>query len=397
MPYLKAKKLTANLKRFDKESNKANRKLIYIGGEVRFQSEIDLENYIESIFQKIFSDLVLIRRQYTIKAQRCDLLCCNKLSKQPVIIELKNEEDRNIVSQLTRYRKVVLLNKPFAEQIDYSLPVKLVAIAPTFHEDSYCDKESSKFENDFYFWEFSIEVHNNLGQFKLREQTYNIPYPIYGLPNSIPNSELRNHLPAFTSNFLGKLPRNYHDSFIALRTLLISQPKIKEMVSSSYNKLLYGTGEGESYKKLAEITNTSKGVFLFLWLPACVRTNIKIPVARFGFILLEGNSPLSRDSLIEWVVYTKSNFVLRDEINDDTRLSFNRHGMLKYCEPNLYLPQASDFSKNTFRLLVYLLKGIKPPIDEATLEWWKSYKTQNHNTLGWYIDLAIKTWNYRVK
>ncbi len=43
MPYLKSKHLTTNLKRRNEESGKANRKLIYIGGEIRFQSEQDLE------------------------------------------------------------------------------------------------------------------------------------------------------------------------------------------------------------------------------------------------------------------------------------------------------------------------------------------------------------------
>jgi hypothetical protein len=52
---------------------------------------------------------------------------------------------------------------------------------------------------------------------------------------------------------------------------------------------------------------------------------------------------------------------------------------------------------NTSRLLIYLLKGITPPIDEDTLKWWKSYKIKTPDNLGWYIDLAIKTWNYRIK
>jgi hypothetical protein len=78
-----------------------------------------------------------VQRQYSIKNQRCDLLCCDKLTKQLLIIELKNEEDRGLVAQLTRYRKAIFLEKPFADKIDYSLPVKLVAIAPTFHEDNY--------------------------------------------------------------------------------------------------------------------------------------------------------------------------------------------------------------------------------------------------------------------
>ena len=49
MPYLKSKHLTTNWKRRNEESDKANRKLIYIGGEIRFQSEQDLEDYIAAL------------------------------------------------------------------------------------------------------------------------------------------------------------------------------------------------------------------------------------------------------------------------------------------------------------------------------------------------------------
>ena len=151
MPYLKREDLTASGKKWDDKIRKESWKLLlYVGGEIKFHSEEDLEDYIEDNFEQIFPDLYLVKRQYTIDRQRCDLLCRTKLSKQPVIIELKNEEDRGLISQLTRYRKALLINQPFAEQIDYSLPVNLVGIAPTFHEDNYTDQEASKFEDDFY-------------------------------------------------------------------------------------------------------------------------------------------------------------------------------------------------------------------------------------------------------
>ncbi|MBW4574769.1 MAG: hypothetical protein KME08_05735 [Aphanothece sp. CMT-3BRIN-NPC111] len=398
MPYLKAQHLTAQLRKFNEKSEKTNRKLIYFGGKIRFQSETDLENYIETNFNEIFPDFVLLKRQHSIKMQRCDLFGCAKSNKQPVIIELKNEEDRYIVSQLIRYRKAILTDKPFADEIDYSLPVKLVAIAPSFHEDNYTDKEASKFENDLCFWAFRVENQNNSGKFKLCDNTYDIPYPIFGLPDVPASSDVAgNILPAFTLNFVGKLPTEYINDFIYLRSLFMSQPKIKEMVSPSYSKILYGTGQGENHKKLAEITNTNKSVCLFLWLPTHVKTNIKIPVARFGFILAKDNSPLSKTSIIEWIVCTKDNIELKNKPSTNIGLSSNRHGMVKWSQPNLYIAQATFGSSNTFWLIMYLLKGITPPIDDATSQWWESYKIENHNGLGWYIDLAIKTWNYRFK
>ncbi len=152
MPYLRHRKyIPVGARKIKEQIEQVSRKLVYVGGEIRFQSETDLEDYIEENFSNIFPDWRLVKRQYSVKMQRCDLLCSTKSDKQPVIIELKNEEDRYIVSQLVRYRKAVLTERPFADKINYCLPVKLVAICPTFHQDNYTDKEACKFEDDFCF------------------------------------------------------------------------------------------------------------------------------------------------------------------------------------------------------------------------------------------------------
>lgn len=149
---------------------------------------------------------------------------------------------------------------------------------------------------------------------------------------------------------------------------------------------------------MAEITNTSKGIYLYLWLPTAVKTNIKIPVARFGLVLAKHNNPFTKDSVVEWVVCTKETINIKEKSSPDKISSFNRQGMLKWSKASLYLVQATNgVADNTSRLLIYLLKGITPPIDEDTLKWWKSYKIKTPDNLGWYIDLAIKTWNYRIK
>ncbi|MEH2383279.1 MAG: hypothetical protein V7K27_31065 [Nostoc sp.] len=399
MPYLKSKHLTTNSKRRNERSDKANRKLIYIGREIRFQSEQDLEDYIEASFDTIFPELVLIKRQHSLKMQRCDLLCCSKLDKQAVIIELKNEEDRGLVSQLLRYRKNIFQNQSFADRIDYSLPIKLITIAPTFHEDNYTDKEASKFEDDICFWKFHVEYQTTTPKFQLEGKNYDILYPVFGLPGSLQNEDLRSTiLPAFTHNFENKLPVDARQHFRIIRGLFMAQPKIKEMVSPTYRKILYGTGEGQNHKKLAEITNTGKGIWLFLWLPTKVRTKIKIPVARFCFVLAANNSHFAQDSVVEWLVCTKTTVNLKDKPNKNFCLSFDRHGMTKWTIANMYLCQASsDININTLDLFIYLLKGVTRPFDDSIWEWWRSQEINTPTNLGWYIDLAIKTWNYRFK
>jgi hypothetical protein len=399
MPYLKAKHLRPEYKKIDKELSQNNRKLIYLGNKIKFHSEIDLEDYIESYFDQIFPGLILLKHQHSVQMQRCDLLCCTRSLKQAVIIELKNEEDRYIVSQLIRYRKAILSGKPFAEQIDYSLPVKLIAIAPHFHEDNYTDKEASKFEHDLCFLQFKLENHNNSGKFILSGESYDIPYLIFGLSDTASLTELNiSSLTGFAPNFASNLPQEYRQDFIALRTLFLAQPKVKEMVSGSYQKILYGTGDGQNHKKLAEITNTTKGLYLYLWLPTLTKRNIKIPIARFGLVCTQGISPLSRSSTVEWVVCTQDTINIKNK-PENSSFSFTRDGMLKWSRSKSYLAQASLGIDNTFLLLIYLLKGIT--IDDESfhenLQWWESIKTQTPNDLGWFIDLAIKAWNFRIK
>ncbi len=162
------------------ESKRANRKLIFNGQDVRFESEQDLESYLDDRFTDVFPELNLLARQYTISNQRCDLICSKKLNKQGVIIELKNQLDRYIVPQLIRYRKALLLEAPFADSINYLLPIELLAIAPTFHEDNYTDKEACKFEKNIQFLTFDLKYENGLGKFTLLQQSHdkNFRFPV---------------------------------------------------------------------------------------------------------------------------------------------------------------------------------------------------------------------------
>lgn len=228
MAYLKAKNLKSYSRKLNKKLEKNNHKLVCFDKKVYFKSEKTLEDYIEKHFEQIFPDLNLIKRQHSLKMQRCDLLCCTKIEKQPVIIELKNEEDRGLVAQLTRYRKMLLEEKPFIQQINYRLPVKLIAIAPNFHEDNYIDKEASKFEHQFYFWQFSLERNNQKVDFIICNKNFEIPYPIFDA-SKISNTDKLPHtdIPVFAANFRGHLERDCQDDFTILRTLFMAQPKIK--------------------------------------------------------------------------------------------------------------------------------------------------------------------------
>ncbi|MGB3510336.1 MAG: hypothetical protein WBA93_14090 [Microcoleaceae cyanobacterium] len=128
-----------------------------------------------------------------------------------------------------------------------------------------------------------------------------------------------------------------------MRNQLIAQPKVREMVSTSYRKILYATGEGKNHKKLAEITNTSgKDVCLFLWLPTSVDTKSERPVARFGFVLKNSSNPLSNDSVVDWLVSTKETLNNKNTLDINSEVAeYNRDGTLKWSRANLYLAKVA--------------------------------------------------------
>lgn len=170
------------------------------------------------------------------------------------------------------------------------------------------------------------------------------------------------------------------------------------MVSPTYRKILYGTGEGQNHKKLAEITNTGKGLCLFLWLPSHSSEfgQLARAIARFGFIMNPKSKPLSREGIVEYIVFCRSGAINMKDKPDPKDFSsgykFSRDGMVKWCKPHLYLRQASGLHTTQIFKDLFWSTSLGDYGD-----WWKSFEKQSHEELGWYIDLAIKTWNYRVK
>jgi Endonuclease NucS len=399
----RSRKSRSPIRQLIEESRYASRKLIFNGHDVRFESEQDLESYIEDRFEDIFPGLTLLSRQYTSANQRCDLICAKKSNKQLVIIELKNQADRYIVAQLIRYRKALLLERPFEELLDYSLPIELIAAAPKFHEDNYTDKEACKFEENIHFLIFSIEYKNETSKFNMLGKEHEINFPICGLTDVNTNLQYLHYslLPEiglFKGN-LAELSTDYTQDFLILHSLFMRQPMIKHWANSG-NKILYSTGKSENSKKLAEITNTTRGLYLYLWLPSHVKTNVKLPLARFGLVCEKNCSPLALTSTVKWVVCTNDTVDLKEEPNRSVNnglCSTTRQGMPKWCKANSYLVKSAMYSHNTSSLIKKLFEDAKQSLDFQSLDFWEKIQDNTPTHLGWYVDLAVMTWNYRLK
>jgi RecB family endonuclease NucS len=119
----------------------------------QFDTEFSLEEFIWVSLEPLLS-LQPLARQYSTEGQICDILAITP-ERQLVVLELKNVEDRYVVPQLTRYYASLRKEQPFADQVDYSLPIRLIAIAPTYHAHNYVDREHSRL--DFEFWTFEVD------------------------------------------------------------------------------------------------------------------------------------------------------------------------------------------------------------------------------------------------
>jgi len=237
-------------------------KLQKLGEKWKVSSEAQLEDYLWLNLPNLMN-LTPFKRQFYINNQICDLLALNS-NKQLFIVELKNEEDRYIVSQLTRYYSALFEEKPFSEFIDYNQPIKLIAIAPNFHRDNFTDQKHSVLpisfveftiiqdSEKFYFILTNIDKNEVITKREIlaknENHNINIPEPPRVLLNLLKDSS--------------ELERK---SILSLRELIFNyHPKMKEFAKNKY--LLYGSTEKKTCVEF-RYDETRKTIALFLWLP----------------------------------------------------------------------------------------------------------------------------------
>ena len=128
-----------------------------IGEHWEFVSEEALETLVWTNLG-ILLGLEPLKRQFIVNREICDVLGVSA-SKQLYILELKNTEDRYLVQQLTRYFDHIITERPLADQVDYSQPVRLIAIAPDFHDHNWIDRKYCNLEINFY--QFRLQSQQN--------------------------------------------------------------------------------------------------------------------------------------------------------------------------------------------------------------------------------------------
>lgn len=226
-----------------------------------FGSERALEDFVYENLQPLLG-LTPLARQYNLAGDICDILAIAP-SRQLVILELKNTEDRSIVQQLTRYYSAIRKAQPFMEQVDYGRPIRLVAIAPSFHRYNWIDQEHTPLALEFCQFEIegdrttglSLHLHNHS-----TEQHHLFPIPhdpadVYDISDYLPDP------PSTLNTLLRKVSKVEGDRLLAIRHQILSfDERIKEIVDSPSVK--YGKGK----TLCAEIRPGKHSAPIDLWL-----------------------------------------------------------------------------------------------------------------------------------
>lgn len=244
-----------------------------------FSSELALENFIWERLEDLLQ-LKPFQRQYAVMGEVCDILALTP-ERQLVILELKNTEDRYIIQQLTRYHANLLEEKPFPDSIDYEKPIRLIAIAPTFHRHNCIDRQYSRLTFEFIQVkvtqtdQYYLELHREDEAAAVIKAA--LPFQELDLkeqPNDLPE------IPEQLLRWLGACSAADQQAILKARQQILTfHPRMQEMVSKT--SIQYGTGKT---KLCAEICfqKSQQQTILFLWLPLPNCWNIAERPERIG-------------------------------------------------------------------------------------------------------------------
>jgi RecB family endonuclease NucS len=240
-------------------------------GEIwQFESEYELEELLWHNLPELLN-LERFKRQYSVKGQFCDILAISP-DHQLVVIELKNIEDRYVVQQLTRYYDALAKEQPFGDEVDWEKPMRLMAIAPSFHSDTEIDCTYNTLNIELVQFEL-MEVGPELCLRVMDVDAAVLTSIVVPKPLKLPATEISVAAPPRKLlNWLSERPEAEFQGITRIREQLLDfDPRMKEVVTPQ--AIIYGKGKT---KPCAEIRRYNVGASsksprwlptLFLWIP----------------------------------------------------------------------------------------------------------------------------------
>lgn len=234
-----------------------------IADEWSFLSEAALENFVWEHLSDLLG-LTPLARQQVCQGEVCDILAVDN-SRQLHILELKNGEDRYIIQQLTRYYANLTEVMPFADRIDYARPVRLLAIAPSYHRHNLIDQQYSTLQ--FELWQFQLKEQDQQVWFRIATLDGRANHQLL-IPSQSSNTQLDTDAPVppeLLLSWLSGCTEAEQRGILRLRAkLLAGSDRIKEAIDGNW--IRYGSGKTRLCCEIYFERKRQRPV-LFLWLP----------------------------------------------------------------------------------------------------------------------------------
>ena len=246
-----------------------------------FGEERLLEDFVWDSLDDL--DLIPIKRQFGINGEYCDILAKTK-NNQLVVLELKNNDDRYIIHQLTRYYHGLKTTKPFKDSVDYNQPIRLIAITPDFHKHNFIDRRYNLLQFEFIRFEILNQTNNFYLHFHLegrKELTISKPIPFIEAGKTLLQSQSDIDVltpPRMLINKLDQLTPLAKIEILQLREKMLgSNKRIKEIKET--RSLFYGRGKTKPCCQFKLVLPSKSNQFQFskisqvyefqcyLWLP----------------------------------------------------------------------------------------------------------------------------------
>ncbi|MEE3719623.1 endonuclease NucS domain-containing protein [Tumidithrix elongata RA019] len=238
-----------------------------------FSEERLLEDFVWNHLETAL-DLIPLKRQYGIQGEYCDILA-KTANNQLVVLELKNCEDRYIIHQLTRYYHGLKTDQPFKDLVDYSQPIRLIAIAPDFHKHNFIDRRYNLLQIEF----IRSVILNQTNHFYLhlhlegrKEITIQEPIPFIEIGDETSEQIERNIEPPsrMLMNVLDDLSPSAKTEILKLREKILGcDRRIREIKEGK--DIFYGRGKTKPCCQLKCISPRTliktNSLRLHLWLP----------------------------------------------------------------------------------------------------------------------------------
>ncbi len=138
-------------------------------------AEFELEKHLEDFFiHWVLPELSmsLLASQYTCSKGICDILALGP-SQELIITELKNIQDSHVIEQITEYYEALTEEKPFHKLVDYSQPIRLYTVCPSYHRGIETVVKYHRLE--FNVLGYEVEVSGEAGKLKLFDWLSNEP------------------------------------------------------------------------------------------------------------------------------------------------------------------------------------------------------------------------------